>query len=101
MKTVIGIVLVVAMLAVAGCGMPAGVKNCLYSSQLSLQATVTQAEAQGIYPFRPDPGETAEAKVSRLEKANALILAVMGQAAKNLTQVVNWASGNTEDLKND
>jgi hypothetical protein len=90
----------IAVALLAGCTrMPSGQRACLITAQLSLTATVADANSAKDFPWRQvDPNETPTDTIARLRLGQMLLVRVMSQANENLIEVVRWSEGSAEGL---
>jgi len=96
MRKLMLVMLVVALLGVAGCGLPQGIKGCLYTAQITSEVTVDDVNA-GRYPFDVVEGETDEQQIVRFEKQVDILVRTLEQVNNNLVVVVDFVqNGKTE-----
>ena len=87
---ILSLILLAAWLSGCTQPLPPGVKGALYSAQLSLKHTVSEAaEAEdGIWIV--DKTQTLEQQLTQVEKQVIVLLAIMEQAEKNLVTVSDY-----------
>lgn len=93
MRTMIGLLLL-AVLAVAGCAPPAGVTNALATADQTLISAETDAVEAQVYPWSVPLGETQDQLVTRLEAQVIVLRAQMKQVSRNLDTVVDYFNAN-------
>jgi len=94
------LVLMLAMFLLVGCAtMPSGVRDALYTAQITSSVTAKEAGEATVFPYKPaGPDETDGEQLFRLQLAVKTMTNTLVQIDKNLIQVVNWQRSFTEDL---
>ena len=85
--------MLVVVFAVAGCGIPEGVKASLYTAKTGLNLTVEEATSEAptagtVWHIPADA--TMEQKLTIRERQVVLLVNTMAQANRNLEAVVDW-----------
>jgi len=86
-------------LFVAGCAkVPSTVQGSIATASAALKVTVKEAAVKEVPPWKVPADETAEQKLTRVEKQVVLLVETMAQASKNLDAAVAYfrADRNTD-----